>query len=238
MTKEHTFKINGVDYTSRVEEKADGQLTVYLNGKAFEVEISDQARGAAPKVIHHVVHHVGTAAPELAKPQPDLSSPMPGTVTAINVKPGDKVKKGDVILVIEAMKMANDIVAEGEGTVKEVQCTLGQNVMMGDALISFIPAERPTVVEAPAPKSAPAVAPVEQQTQRSAPGEVVAPLPGVVKQIMVGVGDKVKRGDTVLTIEAMKMENNISAEQSGTVKAVKVSPNQQVNQGETLVVIG
>ena len=64
---------------------------------------------------------------------------------------------------------------------------------------------------------------------------VTAPLPGTVTKVLVAVGQQVKAGETVLTMEAMKMENNITAETAGTVKAILVQPGAQVQSGDALV---
>lgn len=137
------------------------------------------------------------------------------------------MKKGDVLVVMEAMKMANDITAEADGTVKSVCVSQGQSVNQGMTLVEFI-SDAPVAQEAPKP-AAPAPAP--------APGSksVTAPLPGTVTQILVKVGDAVKAGDTVLMLEAMKMENSITAEAAGTVKAIRVEKGAQVQGGDVLI---
>ena len=95
-------------------------------------------------------------------------------------------------------------------------------------------------ISAPAP--APAL-PAQTQTAAPAPADAVtatvtkganaveSPLPGVVMELKVSVGAKVKRGDVVLTIEAMKMENEISASKDGTVTAFYVQKGSKVEQG-------
>ncbi len=225
--KEYKFKVDGQDYTSSVEEVESGKLTVTVNGKAYTVEVPEQ-KSVLPKVIHHVVHHVGAGAAPVAKAKkvPEkVVSPMPGTVIKINVKNGQKVKTGEVLLVIETMKMANDIVAEANGIVKAVLVNLGQNVMQGDILVDFEGA--PDVIEEALTHASPVAA--------GGSKTVVAPLPGTVKKVLVKPGQTVKRGETVLTMEAMKMENNIAAESDGKVKAVHVNPDAQVNQGDLLI---
>jgi biotin carboxyl carrier protein len=72
----------------------------------------------------------------------------------------------------------------------------------------------------------------------SAAGQTLkAPLPGKVTHVAVAVGDRVKRGDTVVVIEAMKMENEFKAAAAGTVTEVRVRPGQAVNPGDVLVLI-
>ena len=67
--------------------------------------------------------------------------------------------------------------------------------------------------------------------------QVKAPLPGVIVKIMKNVGDEVAKGETILTMEAMKMENNVLAEKEGTITAVKVSAGDNVLQNDVLVEI-
>ena len=66
---------------------------------------------------------------------------------------------------------------------------------------------------------------------------VVAPLPGTINEIKVKVGDKVNTGDTVVILEAMKMQNNIEAETSGTITGINVNKGDAVMEGDTLVTI-
>ena len=75
----------------------------------------------------------------------------------------------------------------------------------------------------------------------SAPGKgtpVKAPLPGVVTDIKVAVGDAVKKGQTVVVLEAMKMQNNIGAENDGTVTSIVVNKGDSVMEGATLITVG
>ena len=65
-----------------------------------------------------------------------------------------------------------------------------------------------------------------------------APLPGTITDIKVAVGDAVKKGQTVVVLEAMKMQNNINAESDGTITSVTVTKGDTVNEGATLVTIG
>lgn len=67
---------------------------------------------------------------------------------------------------------------------------------------------------------------------------VKAPLPGNIFKVLVNVGDQVKAGDTVMVMEAMKMENNIQAETAGTVKAIKVNVGDAVMQDDVLIELG
>lgn len=92
---------------------------------------------------------------------------------------------------------------------------------------------------APAP-AAPAAAPAPAAAKGAAGAgtPVKAPLPGVVTKVLVAAGQAVKKGDTVLVLEAMKMENNITAECDGSVTGICVAPGDSVMEGTTLLTIG
>ncbi len=95
---------------------------------------------------------------------------------------------------------------------------------------------------APSAPAAPAAeAPAATSAAKSGPGAgtpVKAPLPGVVTKILVQAGQAVKKGDTVLVLEAMKMENNITAEADGSVTGICVAAGDSVMEGTTLLTIG
>ena len=99
------------------------------------------------------------------------------------------------------------------------------------------PAAAPVASASPA-SAAPAEKPAEKPAAPAASGKpVVAPLPGTINDIKVKVGDKVNAGDTVIILEAMKMQNNIEAETSGTITSVNVNKGDAVMEGDTLVTI-
>ena len=99
--------------------------------------------------------------------------------------------------------------------------------------------KRPAVKPAAAPAAAPAPATAPAATPAAGAGtKVLAPLPGTITEIKVKVGDTVKNGDTVIVLEAMKMQNNIEAECGGTVTSILVNPGDTVMEGGALLTIG
>jgi biotin carboxyl carrier protein len=81
--------------------------------------------------------------------------------------------------------------------------------------------------------------PAATETQASASGgTVAAPLPGVALEVKVAVGDRVSRGDVLVILEAMKMENEIAAPTAGVVRTVHVVPGASVGSGDPLVTLG
>ena len=234
--KEFKFKIGGQDYAATVEDLKDGQMKVTVNGQTYQVEVP-QTKAEGPRVA------MAPAAPEVqdtGSKTLNVNSELPGTVTKINVANGQHVKRGEVLLVVEAMKMANDIVSEVDGTVQRVAVTQGQSVNQGDLLVEMVAdfvAAKAEVTPKPAPAApAPVAAPAPAAPAAPAGAKTVtAPLPGTITKVTVKVGDTVNAGDTVLLMEAMKMENNITAEFGGTVKAILVDTGTQVQSGQALV---
>lgn len=132
--KEFSFKINGVEYKTAVNEQEGGMTEVTVNGKTYQVEMEKKAAvkaAAAPKAASAAAPKAA-AAPAGGK---KIESPLPGSVIKVLVQEGQAVKKGDVLLQLESMKMANDIAAECDGTVKQIAVSAGKNVMQGDLLV-------------------------------------------------------------------------------------------------------
>ena len=98
------------------------------------------------------------------------------------------------------------------------------------------PAPAPAAAPAPAPAPAPAAAPAPV----AAAGEetITAPMPGKILKILKHQGDAVAAGENLMMLEAMKMQNEILSPVAGTVKSVPVSEGQNVNNGDTLAIVG
>ena len=125
------------------------KYTITVNGTAYEVEFEDMggAAATAPKAAAPKAAPVPAAAPapKAAAPAPaakpvaagsaTISAPMPGKVLEVKVKAGDAVKAGDVLMILEAMKMQNEIMAPADGTISDVRISAGQTVGTGDVMI-------------------------------------------------------------------------------------------------------
>ena len=143
--KEFAFKINGAEYKCAVEEIEAGKTKVTVNGKVYEVETETSKAApvaAKPAAAPAPKPAAAPAAPKAeAKPAAapaaglQVKSPLPGSVIKVLVSEGQAVKKGDTLLTLESMKMENAIMAEADGTVKQIAVTPGQNVMQDDLLI-------------------------------------------------------------------------------------------------------
>ena len=112
---------------------------ITINGKEYEMDV-ELMDGSAPAVKAPVQASKPVSAPAAAPKAPVAAaegatvSPMPGTILKVNVKEGDTVKAGDSIVILEAMKMENDITAPKDGVVKALYVTAGQAVAKDDAL--------------------------------------------------------------------------------------------------------
>ena len=149
--KNYSLKINGNQYDVAIDEINDAstEANVVVNGTQYKVEIvGGKARTISkPQVIPApkstglsvtpttVAATKPVAAPSAPSSAYKLVCPLPGTVTSVNVKEGDTVSAGQTLVVLEAMKMENNIDAERGGKVKSVMVQQGATVMEGDVLI-------------------------------------------------------------------------------------------------------
>jgi biotin carboxyl carrier protein len=107
--------------------------------------------------------------------------------------------------------------------------------IVGGAPVAVVPAASAAPATA---RPAPAAAPRPASAAPAGAGAVTAPIPGVILKVLVKVGDAITVGQSLLILEAMKMENDITAQVAGTVTEISVSEGDQVGDGQALVVIG
>lgn len=128
------------------------KFRITVNGTTYEVEVEEirEEGGASPSPA--AAPRPATpaqapkpvapkAAPKPATPPPagasTVTAPMPGTILDIKVKEGDSVKAGEVLMILEAMKMENEIMAPADGTVATINVSVGASVNAGDVLLSL-----------------------------------------------------------------------------------------------------
>lgn len=128
-----------------------------------------------------------------------------------------------------------EIKLEVNGTPYNVTVDKGVRPMPQKTVVSSQPAPRVAAAHGDVQRSS---TPAQAPSSASAGNKVTTPLPGTVLDVFVNVGDQVKAGQTIVLLEAMKMENNIESDYDGTVTAVNVRKGDNVLEGETLVVIG
>jgi biotin carboxyl carrier protein len=148
----YQYKVQGVDYEVEIAEVEGNIATVNVNGITFELELQKPINAAKhpsmnmPKVeTPKPVTPVQAEAPKHQQSQQTtaatgsgtpIKAPLPGTITDIKVVVGQKINVGDTVIVLEAMKMQNNIEAELAGTVTAINVNRGETVMEGAVLLT------------------------------------------------------------------------------------------------------
>jgi glutaconyl-CoA/methylmalonyl-CoA decarboxylase subunit gamma len=142
--KKFKFKINGNLYNAEVISIEDNIAEIEINGTKYSVEVDkDMQPVKTPKLLRSVsvpstdIHPAvaKTSSPSAPKGAGTIKSPLPGVILEIFVKVGDMVKIGQCLLVLEAMKMENNIEADKAGKVVSIAKNKGDSVMEGDVII-------------------------------------------------------------------------------------------------------
>ena len=110
---------------------------ITVNGVAYSVSVEETAAGAAPVAAAAPAAPKAPAAPAGAAGAVTVKAPMPGNILDVKVAAGASVKAGDVLVILEAMKMENEIVAPQDGTVASINVHKGDTVNSGDVLVSM-----------------------------------------------------------------------------------------------------
>ena len=145
----YQYKVNGIDYEVEIEEIEGTTAKVTVNGKSFEVELKQPVKAttkptkpskgapvAAPAAAPAPAAKPA-AAPAVEGSGTKVTAPLPGTITEVKVAVGQAVKAGETVIILEAMKMQNNIEAEASGTVTSVLVGQGDTVMEGATLITI-----------------------------------------------------------------------------------------------------
>ena len=136
--KKYKFTINGNNYSVEINNVEDQIVQVEVNGTPYSVTVDKEIKQTkTPKLVRPVAVPSTDQAAQVksASKTGTIKSPLPGTILEIYVKPGDKVTIGQKIIMLEAMKMENNIESDKAGTVTEVKVSKGSAVMEGDVLI-------------------------------------------------------------------------------------------------------
>ena len=142
--KNYKFKINGTEYSVDINEVEGQEISLEVNGTPYkgvmENEVRQQKQATivkrqAPQVSPAASGQVQTQASTPASKGSKVTTPLPGTILDVFVNVGDKVKEGQTVVLLEAMKMENNIEADTEGTVTEVKVRKGDSVLEGDVMV-------------------------------------------------------------------------------------------------------
>lgn len=151
----YQYTVKGVDYEVEIQDIEGNIANVTVNGIPFEVEmkqpvkagkqkvkLSGEQKESAPTATPTATATSATATPAATTTAAAASgkpvvAPLPGTINEIKVKVGDKVNAGDTVVILEAMKMQNNIEAETSGTITSINVNKGDAVMEGDTLVTI-----------------------------------------------------------------------------------------------------
>lgn len=199
-------------------------FTVTGGGQSFVVQVSAVGGVATAAAKSQAV---AGAASSMAQNEA-MGSPLAGNIWIVDCQPGQRVEVGDLLFVLEAMKMEYEVFAQRSGTIAEVLVQKGDAVVVDQPLLTFV-------------GTGVSLAPVAVAPAASAPAAVknaiTAPLTGNVWKIEIGEGQKVQEGDLLLILEAMKMENEIFADRAGTVGQLLVQEGNSVVIGQPLLTL-
>ena len=136
--RRYKFTISGNKYNVEIKSIEENIAEIEVNGTSYRVELGKEIKTPqTPKLVRYTPP-APPKAPVLNTPGLSLvKAPLPGTIIAIAVTPGMQIKLEEPVLVLEAMKMENNVFAEKTGIVKTIRVAVGDTVMQGDILIEI-----------------------------------------------------------------------------------------------------
>ncbi|MCK5782705.1 MAG: biotin/lipoyl-binding protein [Flavobacteriales bacterium] len=137
--KNFKFRIHDNNYKVNILSHEGNIIELEVNGTSYSVKMKEEIKKSKTPTL---VRAASKRPAEPLKVNPGsqktkIVSPLPGTIFAMNIKVGDTIKEGDSLLILEAMKMENNIAAEKEGVVSAIHVTVGQQVLQNDLLIEL-----------------------------------------------------------------------------------------------------
>jgi biotin carboxyl carrier protein len=133
--KKFKFTIRGNEYEVHINSFEENIAEVDVNGSIYQVELEEQVKTTkTPKLVRSKPVVTKESKPQPVSGLSKVEAPLPGTVFKLKVKEGDTVTKGQVLMIMEAMKMENNVLAEKDGVVSKLHVTEGASVLQGDVL--------------------------------------------------------------------------------------------------------
>ena len=139
--KKFKFTIHGNEYSVDVQGIEDNQARLEVNGTAYEVEIHRKVKPSkTPTLVRPAIKE--PPRPSIHKKEGGSShpilAPLPGSIQSLKVREGDIVEKGQLLLIMEAMKMENQVLSDRAGVVEKLRVGEGSTVLQGDILIEIV----------------------------------------------------------------------------------------------------
>ncbi|MFB9051527.1 biotin/lipoyl-containing protein [Formosa undariae] len=141
--KKFTFNINDNSYSVRIVSQEKNTIDLEVNGTSYTVEMEQELKTVKTPTLVRTASKAALEPVKMKTPaataagKVTITAPIPGIVLSIHVKVGDTVKEGDLLLVLEAMKMENNITSEKSGVVTAVTVGVGQQVLQSEVMIEL-----------------------------------------------------------------------------------------------------
>ena len=236
MKKDLKVNIDGTNYD--VEVFLDDNLnisSVNVNGEVVDIESIGQISDSELNSSNVSAKSIKSS--KKTKPistqnvvANDILAPMAGTVLKVEKQIGDEVREGDLLFVVESMKMEQMIVSDYSGKVREIAVKINDQISAGDLLLkfeNFQNSENNTISNSTD----------NTQNVLDSNTEIKSPMAGVILRLEKKAGEKVSKGELVVVMESMKMEQMVNSDVDGEIESVLVSINEQVLAGQVLVSI-
>lgn len=215
--KKFTFTINGNPYDVAINDIQNGKVDMDVNGKNFTIEIEREKPVVTPPTPQEKPKLIEPKAPA---PKPTNSGDQPLTTLKVYVASGQSVKKGDKLFTMESMGKECNVTADKDGIIGKINVAVGKNIATEGVSMEMQASGNAT-----------------NSTNVNTSNADTAPLPGTIVQILKSVGDSISVGDVILTMDSMKMVNNVLASKSGILKHILVTERQAVLEGDPLFII-
>lgn len=137
--KNFKFKIHDNNYKVNILSHEGNNIELEVNGTSYSVKMKEEIKKTKTPTLVRAASKRPTE-PLKVNPSSEktkIVSPLPGTIFAMDIKVGDSIKEGDTLLILEAMKMENNIAAEKAGVISAIHVTVGQQVLQNDLLIEL-----------------------------------------------------------------------------------------------------
>ena len=135
--KKFKFKIHGNNYNVEIKEVEGKSVKVEVNGSCYKVELEQEAKPTKTPQLMRSSVKTHKALSKVESGAFKINCPLPGTIVSIMVNEGEEVKKGDALLIYEAMKMENKVLAEKDGIVKNIRVNAGDSILQGELLLEI-----------------------------------------------------------------------------------------------------
>lgn len=211
----YTVAVNNQRFEVKVEELSANRFRVIVNGKEEVIELFEEGKVALKESRTET-----PAAQKVAGGE--VRAEMSGSIVRILVKEGEAVRRGQPVLILEAMKMENEVVSPADGVVKSIEVIEGDRVQAGDVLIRIRSEEGSGADKG------------KSESVKGDGTHVKAEMAGTIVRVLKKEGEQVRKGEAVVILEAMKMENEITSPVDGTISKIFVNEGDKVQSGDFL----